>query len=225
MPASRAANRLDVKYCLIKRDWRRVDNLNPLSAFVKLKSFVGEDVVECQFHEKHLQLFTVTYDGTATPGRILLPRTDTEYAQLFRVRTGELVISNIAATYGSVAVVPPELDGLVVSKEYTVLQTKPEYDARVIRAILRSPEIRAELLLRTTGANRTRIRWADIQGIAFPYPDKRTVAVFVRHLEEAAKARAKALVEATSATRGLTETLCLDREQAHMILDAFKPPR
>ena len=56
-------------------------------------------------------------DGTAAPERVILPRTDTEYAHLYRVRTGELVISNIAATYGSVAVVPPELDGLVVSKE------------------------------------------------------------------------------------------------------------
>ena len=80
------------------------------------------------------------------------------------------MISNIAATYGSVVVVPDHLAGLVVSKEYTVLTVKPPYDARVVWALLRSPEIRAELLLRTTGANRTRVHWDNIKDIAFPYP-------------------------------------------------------
>ena len=225
VPASRAVDRLDVKHCLIKKDWRDADDLAPLSDFVDPKSFEGDDLIDCPLHESPVQLFTVKYDGTAAPERIILPRTDTEYPQLYRVRTGELVISNIAATYGSVAVVPPELDGLVVSKEYTVLKAKPSYDARVIWAILRSPEIRAELLLRTTGANRTRIRWSDIRSIAFPYPLPDAAAAFLRHLEEAEAARTKAREEAEAATTGLTAALSLDQETASVILDAFKPPK
>ena len=225
VPASRAVDRMDVKHCLIERDWRNVGNLAPLSDFVELKSFEGADVVECQSHEEPVQLFIVKYDGSAAPGDIILPKTDTQYPQLFRVRTGELVISNIAATYGSIAVVPPGLDGLVVSKECTVLKTKPGYDAGVIWAILRSPEIRAEFLLRTTGANRTRVRWSDIHSIAFPYPNPDMVAVFLRHMEEAEAARIKAQEEAAAATTGLTAALSLDREAANVILDAFKPPK
>lgn len=225
VPVDRAKNRLDVKHCLIKRDWRRSENMAPLSDFVKPKVFAGDDVIECQVHEEPERLFTVKYDGTAEPDRIILPRTETEYPQLFRVREGELVISNIAVTYGSVAVVPPSLDGLVVSKEYTVLKTKPGYDERVIWAVLRSPEIRAELLLRTTGANRTRIQWSDIHDIAFPYPDETTVAVFLKHIEEAEAARIKTLDEAATATKKLNEALSLDHDSAHLILDAFKPPR
>ena len=226
VPVDRVVDRLDVKHCLIDRDWRQASNeqLAPLSDFVELKSFDDDDIVECQFHEEPVQLFIVKYDGSAARERIIFPRTDTEYPQLFRVRTGELVISNIAATYGSIAVVPPEMDGLVVSKEYTVLKARPKYDARVIWAILRSPEIRAELLLRTTGANRTRVRWSDIQDIAFPYPDEATAATFLHHMDEAEAARAKVLQEAAAATRGLTNALSLDREPADLILDAFKPP-
>ena len=114
VPVERARNRLDVKHCLIERDWRHADNMPPLSDFVEPKIPVGDDVIECQFHEDPEQLFTVKYDGAAAPDRTILPRTETEYSQLFRVRKGELVISNIAATYGSVALVPPYLDGLVV---------------------------------------------------------------------------------------------------------------
>lgn len=225
VPAHRAADRLDVKHCLIDRDWRKAGGLAPLSDFVAPKSFEGNDVIDCPLHEDPVQLFTVKYDGTAAPERVILPRTDTEYAELYRVRTGELVISNIAATYGSVAVVPPELEGLVVSKEYTVLEAKPGYDVRVIWAILRSPEIRAEFLLRTTGANRTRIRWSDIRDIAFPYPDAATEATFIRHMQEAEAARAKAREESAAATAGLTNALSFQQDAANLILDAFKPPR
>ena len=225
VPVARAGDRLDVKHCLIDRDWRNARNLPALSDFAAPKTFDDDELIDCPLHESPVQLLTVKYDGTAVADRTILPRTDTEYSQLYRVRAGELVISNIAATYGSVAVVPPDLDGLVVSKEYTVLKVRPGHDARVIWAILRSPEIRAEFLVRTTGANRTRVQWSYIRSIAFPYPDAATAAAFVRHIEEAEAARDKAREEADAAIHGLTTALSLDREAASVILDAFKPPR
>lgn len=225
VPANRAVERLDVKHCLFEENWRHAGGLDPLSNFVDLKCFAGDDLINCPRHESPEQLFTVKYDGTAAPGRSILPTTDTDYARLYRVRAGELVISNIAATHGGVAVVPQELDGLVVSKEYTVLTARPGHDARVIWAILRSPAIRAKLLLRTTGANRARVRWSDIRDMAFPYPDEATAAAFVEHIEEAKAARARALEESGAATAGLHEALSLNNDHAHMILDAFKPPQ
>lgn len=222
--AERASDRLDVKHCLIDRDWRHSGDLAPLSDFVEPKTFVGDDVIECRFHEQPECLLTVKYNGTAKRERVILPRTETEYAQLFRVREGDLVISNIAATYGSIAVVPRDFDGLVVSKEYTVLKVRHGYNARVVWAILRSPEIRAELLLRTTGANRTRVQWPDIRKIAFPYPDEATAGTFVKRIEEAEAARAMAQEEEAASIKELNHALSLDGEDAHLILDAFKPP-
>ena len=225
VPVSRTKNRLDVKHCLIEQDWRRSNSPTLLSDVVELKEFDASDTVECEVHEGHVQLFTVKYDGTPSPDRVIFPRTETEYAQLYRVRRGEIVISNIAASYGSVAVVPSQLDGLVVSKEYTVLRARPGYDVRVIRALLRSPEIRAEMLIRTTGANRTRVRWEDIRDIAFPYPDEETVVEFVRHVEDAEAAREKVIREEAAAAKELDDGLQLNDERASMILDAFKPPK
>ena len=225
MSAERVANRLDVKHCLIKHDWRGSDTPIRLSDVASLKQFDASNTINCVLYEGYVELFTVKYDGTAKADRIIFPRTETEYSQLYRVSQGDIVISNIAATYGSVAIVPPHLDGLVVSKEYTVLLAKPGYDARVIWAVLRSPEIRAELLLRTTGANRTRIRWSDIKDIAFPYPDQKAVERFVKHIEDAEAARAKALHEQETATSELNDILSLDHDHARLILDAFKPPK
>ncbi len=225
VPASRAEDRLDVKHCLIEQDWRRSNSTTLLSDVVDVKDFGASDTVECEVHEGHVKLFTVKYDGTPTPDRVIFPRTETEYPQLYRVRQGEIVISNIAASYGSVAVVPPNLDGLVVSKEYTVLKARQSYDARVVQALLRSPEIRAEMLLRATGANRTRVYWEDIRDIAFPYPDSQTVQAFLGHLEDAESARDRAQREEAAAAEILNEKMLLNAERAGMILDAFKPPK
>ena len=81
-----------------------------------------------------------------------------------------------------------------------------------------------ELLLRTTGANRTRIRWSDISDIAFPYPDTETVNQFVRLIESSEQARARARADYETAISDLNTALSLDDDQAYLILDAFKPP-
>lgn len=157
--------------------------------------------------------------------RVIFPRTESEYAQLYRVRHREIVISSIAASYGSIAVVPLKLDGMVVSKEYTVLKARPGYDERVIQALLRCDEIRAEMLLRTIGANRTKVRWEAIKDIAFPYPDAEIVSEFVRHMEEAGAARDKALQEEAAAKKELGDKVRQNAELARMFHDAFKPPK
>lgn len=224
VPARRARDRLDVKHCLIEHNRRAPTTHLTLLDVAEPKTFTAEDTVNCHDHDKHEQSLTVRYNGIAEAGDILLPKTDTKYPQLWKVAVGDIVISNIAATYGSVAVVPQNLAGLVVSKEYTVLTVKPPYDPRVVWALLRSPEIRAELLLRTTGANRTRVRWSNIKDIAFPYPDVSIATTFVRHFEAAERARAKAQDAQDTAIRDLNAALSLDEDQAYFILDAFKPP-
>ena len=222
--ARRTRDRLDVKHCLMEHQLRVPATKLKLKDVAELKSFDKDDIIVCAKHDKYVQSLTVRYDGTAEAGDTLLPKTDTKYLQLRRVASGDLVVSNIAATYGSVAVVPANLSGHVVSKEYTVLTVKPGYEARVVWALLRSPEIRAELLLRTTGANRTRIRWSDIQDISFPYPDNKTAKAFLKSIEEAEQAIACAQAEHIEAITRLNEALSLDNEEAHRILDAFKPP-
>ena len=225
VPASRARDRLDVKCCLIEHNRRSLSTNLILSDVVEPKVFGDRDVINCRTHDTHEQSLIVRYNGTGEPGPVILPKTDTQYPQLFRVEAGDLVVSNIAATYGSVVVVPADLAGLVVSKEYTVLTVKQPYDARIVWALLRSPEVRAELLLRTTGANRTRVRWSNMGSIAFPYPAAGVAKKFIQRIEAAGAALAKAETEHRTAITELNAALSLDREEAQLILDAFKPPK
>ena len=81
------------------------------------------------------------------------------------------------------------------------------------------------MLLRTTGANRTRIHWSDIRDIGFPYPDSASVKQIIKHIDDSEAAQAQALRERDAAMAESRAALHLNQDAAHHILDAFKPPR
>jgi type I restriction enzyme M protein len=135
------------------------------------------------------------------------------------------VISNIAASHGSIAVVPPELDGCVVSSEYTVLKPKRGFDPIILQLILRSPEVRADILLSASGANRTRARWDLIQNIIIPYPGATIIAKIKRLAEEADDAKRKAVAALEGAREQTEVSLMLRSDEARVILAAFRPPK
>ena len=232
VPPERLRDRLDVKHCLIDADarvsdWEQASDviLYRLADAVREKAFPPGEVIECVRHQEHVQLVIVTYAGMAVAGRTIYPKTETKYPQLYRVRAGDIVMSNIAASYGSVTVIPKECDGMVVSKEHTVLSTRNGFNAQVVCAILRSPEMRAELLLRATGANRTRVKWDDIANVQLPYPNETTATQFVEGIERADVAHRQAEEERNAALNAIGEALLLGKKRALYLLAAFKPPR
>ncbi len=224
VPREKAINRLDVKHCMIERG-TMVNAPRKLGDFVQLRNFEPDDVIDCSRHDEPVRYLEVEYAGVASAGREIIPVSDTEYKELYRVHPGDIVLSNIAAHYGSAAIVPDELDGFVVSSEYTILSPLDGTDVRVVWAVLRSPEIRAEMLLSATGANRTRIKWPEIRRIPFPYPDPSAIALFVEHYEKSRAAIKQAAKEYKRAERLLNENLKIGQDRAQYILDAFKPPK
>ena len=223
-PAADVGDRLDVKSRFAARSAQAAEGSPTLADSATPRQFGPEDVVVCADHDQPERLLTVRYDGTAAAGAEVVPSAGVSYARMFRVSEGDIVISNIAACLGGVAVVDENLAGSLVSKEYTVLQTAPGRDPRVVWAVLRSPRFQAEMLLRSSGANRTRVRWPDIAGIAFPYPDDQTAGRVARHLGEADKARRQAQTALRQAVETLQDALGLDTERALAVLDAFKAP-
>jgi type I restriction enzyme S subunit len=58
--------------------------------------------------------------------------------QQFEVRAGDFILSNRQIAHGGCGIVPPELDGAVVSGEYTVLHPKPMLDLRFLHYLSHS---------------------------------------------------------------------------------------
>lgn len=230
VPAEKIQDRLDVKSCLMKtgrkiKEWKSEGiEILSLSNLVDEKEYSEEDIIETKYYDDFVTYLRVRYDGFAEAGDEILS-SDTQYSQLYRIAAGNLVISNIAATYGSVAIVSEDLAGCVVTSEYTVLVPKEDYDPRIIWLLLRSPEIRSDMLLMATGANRTRISWDIIKDLLLPYPTSENVELIASLLREAEEAERIAKTNRINAIRSLETPLDLDNEKANSILRAFKPPK
>ncbi|OLS50191.1 hypothetical protein BV379_19150 [Rhodovulum sulfidophilum] len=227
--ASRIQDRLDVKNCLMspgRQEAVWVDQghaIYPLHEMLEERLYDDDEVVTRDSADP-VTVMVVRYEGIAEAADEMNPA-DSSYAKLFPVHAGDVVISNIAASHGSIAVVPNELDGCVVSSEYTVLQARPEFDPVVLQMILRSPEIRSDILLSSSGANRTRTRWDLIRDLKAPYPSDvmaNTIRQMADRAEEAKREAARLLSDARAS---IQEQLQLETGDAEMVLTAFKPPK
>lgn len=229
VPGERVADRLDVKNCLMTAGrmvatWKKSGmRVLPIADVLEERTYEDDEIV-LKNHPEKVRVLVVRYEGIAEEGEEVMPSEGT-YARLFPVYGGDIAISNIAASHGSIAVVPDDLDGCVVSSEYTVLKVKEGFDPIVVQLILRSPEVRADILLSASGANRTRARWDAIRDIQIPYPKADMVAKVKALATEAGEAKRRAIAATEDAREKVESSLLLRSEAADTILAAFKPPK
>lgn len=228
-PAGVGDERMDVKFRMFRpnrlvEDWHaRGFNVFPLSHYLAPRHYLDDDVVQGD-SEEPVRVIVVRYTGTTDEAEEVIPK-ESSYGKLFPVRTGDIVVSNIAASYGSIAVVPEELDGAVVSSEYTVLTPNPPYNAEVLKRILRSPEVRADILLSSSGANRTRTRWSLMKAIEIHYPVANVEERITSKVADARRALREAQLALKQAQEIAEQELGLRSVVADTILEAFRPPK
>jgi type I restriction enzyme M protein len=230
VPAHRIEDRLDVKSCLMSAGrmvstWtkRGVDVIS-LEELATPRIFGEGDTIETETASELVTYLRVTYAGYAERGDEI-PASETTYKHLYRVRTGDVVISNIAASYGSIGIVPPSLDGCVVANEYTVLRALDGVSPITVWLLLRSPEARAEMLLLATGIARNRVKWETLKTLKLPRPNPNIVRKIVALTTEADKAEMLAQQYRDKARESIEAALDLNGAEALHILRAFKPPK
>jgi len=94
----------------------------------------------------------ISYAGQAERGETRLGK-EVGYTDLAHAKAGDIVVSNISAVYRAICVLPEWAEGLLVSKEFTILRPNPEakVDTAYLWAVLRSAAIVAEWLSGATG--------------------------------------------------------------------------
>ncbi|EGJ22109.1 putative restriction endonuclease, N6_Mtase domain protein [Cereibacter sphaeroides WS8N] len=174
--------------------------------------------------EDDVTYLVVGYDGFAREGETISASEHRSGGNLVAVRAGQIVVSHINAVNGSICVVPEYLAGSVVTSEFTIFEAVPGVDPRLIWAILRSPEIRAEFLIRASGAGRTRVRWNTISNILVPVPQGDLATKVVDDLRRAEAELRAAFELRMEAQRKIEAELLLATDRAIGTLQAFKPP-
>jgi len=230
VPAEKVTDRLDVKHCLVRRgssakSWKSHGiTVVKLREIATEKQFSESDIIDCAQSTEEETYLRVTYSGEAQRGDAVDPSA-TKHSKLYRVHEGDIAISNIAATYGSVAYIGSETDGCVVSNEYTILTPNDDIPGRVLWILLRSSVFRSEMLLAATGANRTRVRWGLIKDIALPLPDIEGRAELNQAVIDSENMMKKAQEKKSQAIHNASQSLLLESPLATTVLEAFKPPK
>ncbi|GLR47547.1 N-6 DNA methylase [Sphingomonas astaxanthinifaciens] len=224
-------DRLDVKSCTGVRDrllptWQSQNvRTDVLSALIAPVAPAEDDIVELDGVAQEVTYLVVGYDGFAKVGATVNTSDIMTSGTLRRVHASDIAMSNINAVNGSTCVVPPELDGCVVTSEYSVFRTLDGVDPWVLWTILRSPEIRAEFLMRASGVGRTRVDWETIADVVVPVPGEDIAQAVTHELEEANRLFQEAN-ERREAARALAHaTYGLGSDEAEATLRKFKPPK
>lgn len=228
VPAATLIDRLDVKFCLPRKldvadSWER----NGLEV-VSLSSVV-EHIDAEGFNpstEDHVYtLLRVRYDGVPEEGEKALG-SELTYSQVQHPKAGDIVASNIAIGLGSTAVMPKELTHTIVSHEFTIMRVKDKRcNPWFLWGYLRSPEVRARLMSLSSGTNRQRVNWEQMQSLPVPLVDQKTQNSIGRRYQKAISAVFTAERQRAVTTEFLDKLLDLDNEWARQRLTTAKPPK
>lgn len=224
--ADRVTDRLDLKHVVPLRGrfvkkWKRQGI--PIVTLEEVTELVIDAINPHDHPDDEFELVSVSYDGFCqvqkrAKGKHIKPDT------MFRVHEGDIVFSNIRATDGAVGIVQEELDGALASGSYTILRGKDLYDTVYFWSVLRSHEIRADLMSVATGTSRYTTNWDAAKQIQIPWVEDeerhRIAEGFISSWElerEIARLQEESL-------DGIAR-LGLESEESRERYDAYKPPK
>lgn len=215
-----ASHRLDPKYFLFKREeqaitpagWVRV----PLRKVMKRR----EDIAAPEGRpDEPVKVMTISQAGDIRPREAGKGRNPPEWLGMyfeespstwFAARAGDVVFSSIDLWKGCIAVVPPEFDGAIVTKEFPIYQVIDDrLDPDFLSAALRSRFYQRAFRAITTGhSNRRRTQLPDFEALDIIFPEDRDrQQSLIAGLVEARASRHKAMLQMSDALLYLSDTI------------------
>lgn len=88
--------------------------------------------------DRQYTLVTVKRSRGGVQKREVLPGSEIKTPSQFQVKAGDFLISKRQIVHGACGIVPPELDGAIVSNEYAVLNSDGEIDLQFLRYLSES---------------------------------------------------------------------------------------
>lgn len=227
VPIENLSSRFDVKYCINDRGRKRKIwakkrfSITTVGAVLKSQSGRSVPVEE----DEEYQFLRVTYNGDIIDGDLILGDS-CSYNKLYKVKTWDVLVSNIGVGRGAIAVVPPYHSDKYVSNEYTILRAKSKEEAVYYSNLLRTKEILGDILSSTTGMNRGRIKWNIIANVAVPeyVSGDHEITALVSEMEQFWENYKIFLTRQKAHIFKLENELDVAGEDAHKRWLAFKPP-
>lgn len=225
--AERVAERLDLKFVVpmqgrFARKWEaagaEVKQVRELAELREETIYPRRDTPDEDY-----TWIKVTYDGICTAVKRCKGR-QIKYDRMQRVYAGDLVLSEIRATDGAIGLVPKEMDRAVVSENFIVLHGLTPTDAVYLWSILRTYELRADLMSPSTGTGRYRTEAALVLDLQVPWQDLEKRKKIASDLTRAWGLERKIKQLCKDAAETISE-LGVESEDSKRRFASYKPPK
>ena len=88
---------------------------------------------------------------------------------MISLKEGDLVFSEYNSFNGAIGYITKDFEGALASNSYTVVRSKDLENSVYLWSVMRTTEIRCDLLSSAVGMGRQTINWIDIQKIELPF--------------------------------------------------------
>jgi len=184
---------------------------------------IEDEICPQNYPNQEFALIRVSYAGVCQvskrqKGKHIKP------TKMYKVSKGDLVFSNIRATDGAVGIVPDELDGALASGSYTMLRCPTAVDTVYLWSILRSHEIRADLMSVSTGTSRYTTLWESARQVKIPWMDMNDRKRIAESFMEAWKLE-KEITKLQSKAYASIAELGVESDESKQRFNVYKPPK
>ena len=217
-------DRLDVKHCIsfkgrYKKQWEK--NEYEIKKLSDIFDAVNE--AEKPDSEENYKILTIKYDGQCNIDEERLGGDIKEKGYI--VETGNIVISKYNAYYGAIGYISEDFNNTFASKSYIVLKPKDEIDGIYAWSVLRTTEIRADILDSAIGMGRSPISWKGIKDIEIPFINTEERKKIVNNIKESWKKIKKAKDDLKTLQQDIGNQFNLESDDSIYRFNANKPPK
>lgn len=228
IPPERVTGKLDVKNCLPLQG-RYVQKWIANGYEVKRLSDIftpinGEFRPSQEGEAEEYNILTIKYDGYCSNEEIRLGADIKGKGTL--VKEGDIVFSQYNAFYGAIGYVSKEFAGSFASNSYIVLKPKDKVDGIYAWSVLRTTEIRADILDSATGMGRSPIKWEEIKDVKVPFiNDRKEREKIADRVEKSWEKIKKAKQEVENIKTELGDKFGTETPDSLFRFEANKPPK
>jgi type I restriction enzyme M protein len=224
----RLIGRLDIKYCIPEQGrfvskWKQKGyEIKTLEELCKQRK---EIIYPKRDHpDEEFNILTIKYSGRCSTEEIRLGE-EIAYSKMKVVREGDLVFSEYNAFHGAIGYITEEFDGSLASGSYIVLRCNNPDDSLYLWSILRTTEIRADLLTSAVGMGRQTIDWEEIKTVQIPMLPQNRRQKIVNTILLAWEKEKKANQEVENVQIMLDDEFGVESEESKYRFTAYKPPK
>lgn len=228
IPPERVMGKLDVKNCFPLKG-RYVQNWIEKGYEVKRLSDIftpinGEFRPSRDGEVEEYNILTIKYDGYCSNEEIRLGADIQGKGTL--VKEGNIVFSQYNAYYGAIGYVSKEFVGSFASSSYIVLNPTDKVDGIYAWSVLRTTEIRADILDSAVGMGRSPIKWDNIKDVQVPFIKDRKKREDIAHKVEESWEKIKiARQEVENVKTELGDIFGTEGPDSLFRFEANKPPK